>query len=77
MGSGGGRRLLDEMPVADRSETAFRVVGACCEREASSGTAPEGLEHDIPLHQGVLARPAFQAGELSTSFIDENIVPGS
>ncbi len=45
--------------------------------EALSGTALEGLKHNIPLHQRVLAHPAFRAGELSTSFIDEHIAPGS
>jgi acetyl-CoA carboxylase biotin carboxylase subunit len=46
-------------------------------QEALSGTVLDGLQQNIPLHQRVLAHPAFQAGELSTTFIDEHIVPGS
>jgi acetyl-CoA carboxylase biotin carboxylase subunit len=45
--------------------------------EALAGTTLEGLKNNIPLHQRVLAHPAFRAGELSTSFIDEHITPGS
>ena len=45
--------------------------------EALSGTTLEGLKNNIPLHQQVLAHPAFLAGELSTTFIDEHITPGS
>ena len=45
--------------------------------EALSGTKLEGLKNNIPLHQRVLAHPAFRAGELSTSFIEEHITPGS
>jgi acetyl-CoA carboxylase biotin carboxylase subunit len=45
--------------------------------EALSGTTLEGLKHNIPLHQRVLAHPAFRAGELSTSFIEEHVTPGS
>ncbi|UCC93040.1 MAG: acetyl-CoA carboxylase biotin carboxylase subunit [Thermoplasmata archaeon] len=44
---------------------------------ALEGTTLEGLKNNIPLHQQVLAHPAFRAGELSTSFIDEHITPGS
>jgi acetyl-CoA carboxylase biotin carboxylase subunit len=40
-------------------------------------TRLEGLKNNIPLHQRVLAHPAFQSGELSTTFIDEHITPGS
>jgi len=43
---------------------------------ALEATTLEGLRNNIPLHQRVLAHPAFQAGELSTSFIDEHITPG-
>jgi len=35
----------------------------------------EGLKTNIPLHQAVLAHPAFRAGSLSTSFIEEHITP--
>jgi acetyl-CoA carboxylase biotin carboxylase subunit len=45
--------------------------------DALSRTTLEGLKHNIPLHQRVLANPAFQAGKLSTTFIDEHIAPGS
>ena len=45
--------------------------------EALSGTTLEGLKNNIPLHQRVLAHPAFRAGELSTSFIQDHITPGS
>ena len=37
----------------------------------------EGLKNNIPLHRQVLAHPAFRAGEISTSFIEEHITPGS
>jgi acetyl-CoA carboxylase biotin carboxylase subunit len=33
----------------------------------------EGLKTNIPLHQAVLAHPAFREGRLSTSFIEEHI----
>jgi acetyl-CoA carboxylase biotin carboxylase subunit len=55
----------------DRQEAIDRGL------EALSGTTLEGLKHNIPLHQRVLGHPAFRAGELSTSFIDEHITPGS
>ena len=45
--------------------------------EALAGTTLEGLKHNIPLHERVLAHPAFRAGELSTTFIDEHITPRS
>jgi acetyl-CoA carboxylase biotin carboxylase subunit len=45
--------------------------------ESLGGTTLEGLKNNIPLHERVLAHPAFRAGELSTSFIDEHITPGS
>jgi len=45
--------------------------------KALSGTTLEGLNHNIPLHEKVLAHPAFRAGELSTTFLDEHITPGS
>jgi len=35
----------------------------------------EGLKTNIPLHQAVLAHPAFGAGDLSTSFIEDHIYP--
>jgi acetyl-CoA carboxylase biotin carboxylase subunit len=35
----------------------------------------EGLKTNIPLHQAVLAHPAFRAGDLSTSFIEDHIYP--
>jgi acetyl-CoA carboxylase biotin carboxylase subunit len=37
----------------------------------------EGLKNNIPLHRQVLEHPAFRAGEISTSFIEEHIAPGS
>jgi acetyl-CoA carboxylase biotin carboxylase subunit len=56
---------------SDRGEAVQRG------QEALAGTVLDGLKHNIPLHQRVLAHPAFQAGELSTTFIDEHIVSGS
>jgi len=35
----------------------------------------EGLKTNIALHQAVLAHPAFRAGDLSTSFIEDHIYP--
>jgi acetyl-CoA carboxylase biotin carboxylase subunit len=45
--------------------------------DALGGTTLEGLKNNIPLHKQVLEHPAFRAGKLSTSFIEENITPGS
>jgi len=45
--------------------------------EALEATTLEGLRSNIPLHKRVLAHPAFQVGELSTSFLEEHITPGS
>jgi acetyl-CoA carboxylase biotin carboxylase subunit len=37
----------------------------------------EGLNNNIPLHKQVLSHPVFRSGDLSTSFIEEHISPGS
>jgi acetyl-CoA carboxylase biotin carboxylase subunit len=36
----------------------------------------EGLKNNIPLHRQVLSHPAFRAGEISTSFIEQHITKG-
>jgi acetyl-CoA carboxylase biotin carboxylase subunit len=56
---------------ADREAALDRGIAALDEFRL------EGLKHNIPLHRQVLAHPAFRAGEISTSFIEEHIAPGS
>ena len=51
----------------DRPEAIDKALGAL------GSFHIEGLKTNIPLHQAVLGHPAFRAGELSTSFIEEHI----
>ena len=53
----------------DRPAAIERALGALAAFHV------EGLKTNIPLHRSVLAHPAFRAGSLSTSFIEEHITP--
>jgi acetyl-CoA carboxylase biotin carboxylase subunit len=53
----------------DRPAAIDKALGALADFHV------EGLKTNIPLHQSVLAHPAFRAGTLSTSFIEEHIAP--
>ena len=55
----------------DRQEAIARM------RRALEMTVIEGIKTTIPLHLKILAEPDFQAGRLSTAFMDRFQAPGS
>ena len=55
----------------DRNEAIARM------RRALEMTVIEGIKTTIPLHLKILNDPDFQAGRLSTSFMDRYQVPKS
>jgi acetyl-CoA carboxylase biotin carboxylase subunit len=55
----------------DRQEAIARM------RRALEMTVIEGISTSIPLHLRLLAEPDFQAGRLSTSFMDRYLTAGA